>query len=360
MQHKDKQLLLAGVAGVVEEVYGRAAAGRLEATLSERLGAQVESLMQKSHPIIGTQATILIADLRGFSALMESLPPIQMADMLNRFFSLMSQVVERYGGVIDKFMGDSVMALFGAPVRRPDDLLRALTCAVEMQQTMADLNRHSEARGEPRLYAGIAVSSGEVMAGSFGSSLYHEYTVIGAPVNLAARIESYALRGQILMSEQTYQAARDHIEVGAVNEVMVKGRSTPVKLYELKAVTHPKLMAVPTIEVRKSPRILVDFPVVFRRVEDKRIHAERYVGKVNDLGYYGMSADLPMILPAYSEILMSLSPELGSDKPVEVYARVLRSRRNKGGYRTNLQFTTIDTPGHKKVKQYVDFVLWGK
>ncbi|WP_242482122.1 adenylate/guanylate cyclase domain-containing protein [Thiocystis violacea] len=225
---------------------------------------------------------------------------------------------------------------------------------------MADLNRHSEARGEPRLYAGIALSFGEVMAGSFGSSLYHEYTVIGDPVNLAARIEAYTLRGQVLLSEQTFEAAKEHVEIGAVNEVLVKGKSTPVKLYELKAVTHPRLLAVPSIEIRKSPRILVDFPVVFRRVEDKRIQVERFVGKVNDLGYFGMSADLPMILPTYSEILMSLSPELGSDNPVEVYARVLRARRNRGGYRTNLQFTTIDTPGHKKVKQYVDFVLWGK
>jgi adenylate cyclase len=360
MQHKDRQLLLAGVAGAIEDVYGEAAPGRLESALSERLRSQVDAFMQKSHPIVGTQATILIADLRGFSALMESLPPLQMADLLNRFFSLMSQVIERHGGVIDKFMGDSVMALFGAPVRRPDDLLRALNCAVEMQQTMADLNRQSEARGEPRLYAGIALSTGEVMAGSFGSALYHEYTVIGDPVNLAARIEAYTLRGQILLSERTFQESEAQVEIGAVNEVLVKGKSAPVKLYELKAVKQPRMLMVPSIEIRKSPRIMVDFPVVFRRVEDKRIQAERYVGKVNDLGYFGMSADLPMVLPTYSEILMSLAPELGSENPVEVYARVLRSRRNKAGYRTNLQFTTIDTPGHKKVKQYVDFVLWGK
>ncbi|WP_242482123.1 adenylate/guanylate cyclase domain-containing protein [Thiocystis violacea] len=118
MQHKDKQLLLAGVTGAIEEVYGKAAPSRLEAALSERLTPQLDAFMQKSHPIVGTTATILIADLRGFSALMESLPAIQMADLLNRFFSLMSQVIERHGGVIDKFMGDSVMALFGAPVRR--------------------------------------------------------------------------------------------------------------------------------------------------------------------------------------------------------------------------------------------------
>ncbi|EGV31627.1 adenylate/guanylate cyclase [Thiorhodococcus drewsii AZ1] len=360
MQHTDRQLLLAGLTGALEGLNGIAAPAQLEEAVRERIAAKLVDFLQASKTVVGTQATVLIADLRGFTAMMESLPTIQMVGLLNRFFTAMSQVVERNGGIVDKFMGDSVMALFGAPVRRSDDLLRALICAVEMQQAMADLNRQSEAQGEPRIYAGIAVSTGDVMAGSFGSDVYREYTVIGDPVNLAARIESYTLRGQILLSEAAYRGAVEQIKIGAVNEVMVKGKSNPVKLYELKAVTHPRTLAVPSIEVRKSPRILVDFPVVFRRIEDKRILSERFVGKVNDLGYFGMSADLPLILPTYSEVIMSLSPGFAGENPVEVYARVLRSRRDRGGYRTNLQFTTIDTPGHLKVKQYVDHMLWGK
>lgn len=323
------------------------------------MSARLENLSREARPIVGTRATILIADLRGFTALMEALPALQMVGLLNRFFSAMTEVVERHDGVIDKFMGDAVMALFGAPVRRKDDLLRALACAVEMQQTMATLNRESESHGDPRLYAGIAVSTGDVMAGSFGSDVYREYTVIGDPVNLAARIEAYTMRGQVLLSEASYREAAGQIQVGAVNDVMVKGKSSPVKLYELKSVSYPQPLVVPTIEIRKSPRILVDLPVVFRRVEDKRIQSERFIGKLNDLGYYGMSADLPLILPTYTEVIMSLTAEFGADNPVEVYARVLRSRRNKGSYRTNLQFTAIDTPGHRKVKQYVDRVLWG-
>ncbi len=360
MQQQEKQLLLNGIVEVIEDAYQKKLPEQVETALNKQLMSRIDAYMLKSHPIINATVTILIADLRGFSSLMDSLPSIQMVSLLNRFFSLMSQVVERNGGVIDKFMGDSVMALFGAPVRRRDDLNRALICAIEMQQEMADLNLSSEPRGEPRLYAGIALSTGEVMAGSFGSAFYSEYTVIGNPVNLAARIEAYTLRGQILLSERTYRAARDYVKIGAVNEVLVKGKSQPVRLYELKAITHPKTLAVPPIEIRKSPRILVDFPIVFRRVDDKRVHTERFVGKVNDLSYFGMSADLPMILPTYSEILMSLSPELGSDNLVEVYARVIKARRSRGSYRTSLQFTTIDTPSHKKVKQYVDLVLWGQ
>jgi adenylate cyclase len=190
--------------------------------------------------------------------------------------------------------------------------------------------------------------------------VYSEYTVIGDPVNLAARIEGYSLRGQVLISENSYHLAKSQIEVGAVNDVMVKGKAQPVTLYELKAVMTPRLLVVPEVEIRRSPRIIVDFPIVFRKVEAKKILSERFVGKVNDLSYDGMSADLPLILPPYSEILMSLMPDMGADYPVEVYARVLRTRGGQDSYRTNLQFTTLDTPAHRKVKQYVDQVLWGR
>lgn len=359
MQHKDRQLLFAGVAGAIEDVYGTAPGGRLDTALRERLNAKFDDLEKDMQPVVGTDATILIADIRGFSGLMESLPTEQLVNLLNRFFSLMSRSVDRHGGVVDKFMGDSVMALFGAPVLRSDDLTRALACAVEMQQALVDLNRQSESRGEPRLYAGIAVSSGKVMAGSFGSPTHNEYTVIGEPVNLAARIEAYTLRGQILLSESSYIGVKDKVQIGAVNEVSVKGKSEPVKLYELKAITYPRMLVVPEIEIRKSPRVVVDFPIVFRRVEAKRILSERFSGRANDLGYFGMSADLPVILPTYSEILVSITPDMGADPPLDLYARVLRSRRNKGGYRTNLQFSAVDSPGHRKVKDYIDRLLWG-
>lgn len=360
MQHKDRQLFFSGMAAVIEGVYGPRSSGQLDAALRTRLTDQLDEFLMESQPIIGTEATILIADLRGFTALTESMPAPRMVELLNRFYSGMAQVIERHGGVIDKFMGDSVMVLFGAPVRRDDDLLRALACAVEMQQAMANMNRDSEARGEPSLYAGIAVSTGDVMAGSFGSQLYNEYTVIGNPVNLAARIESYSLRGQVLISEASYRGAQDHIQVGAVNEVVVKGKASPVVIYELKSITYPRSLMVPQVEIRQSPRIMVDFPVVFRKVEAKRILSERFVGQVSDLGYYGMSADLPLVLPPYSEVLMSLTPDLGAERPMEVYGRVIRAQRYQTSYRTNLQFTAVETPSHRKVKEYVDQVLWGR
>ncbi len=360
MQHREREHLFTGVTQVVNTLYDAPLTTQLEHTLRERLTTPLNDFLLEAQPVICTEVTILIVDLRGFTALMESLPTTKMIAVLNRFYGLMAQLVARHGGVVDKFMGDSVMALFGVPQSHPEDLLRALTCAVNMQQAIAEMNWQSGERDEPQIYAGIGINTGEVMAGSFGSAIYSEYTVIGDPVNLAARIEGYSLRGQVLISEASYQRAKEVIEIGAVNDVFVKGKTNPVTLYELKSITTPRFLSVPDIEVRKSPRIAVDFPIVFRKVEAKKVLTERFVGKVNDLSYEGMSADLPLILPPYSEILMSLLPDLGTESALEVYARVLRTRGGQNSYRTNLQFTTIDTPGHRKVKQYVDQVLWGR
>jgi adenylate cyclase len=360
MQHRDRQSLVAGLSGLIHEIYGSESPNRRQGAMIERLNPLLDAFLLESQPIEAMDATILIADIRGFTALTETQPPDTIIRLLNRYFARMVDLVRHHGGVVDKFMGDAVMALFGAPVRRDDHLMRALACAVEMQQAMLELNLESRLTGEPSIYAGIAVNSGSVMAGSFGSRVYNEYTVIGDTVNLAARMEGYSLRGQVLLSDTSYAAARDHIDVGSANSLFVKGKVREITLYELLAVKHPTRLVVPQVEARRSPRVLVDFPIAFRRVESKRILAQRFVGKANDLSYDGMNADLPLILPPYSEVILTFVPELGPDPATEIYARVLRSSPSDGLHRTNLEFTTIDTPGHRLVKRYIDQVLWGR
>jgi adenylate cyclase len=122
---------------------------------------------------------VLLADIRGFTVLTQSMPPSTLIDLLNGYFTAMCDVVQRHGGVVDKFMGDSVMAVFGAPQRRPDDLQRALACTAEMQHAMVELNRRKQSNGLPNLYAGIALNTGPAMAGSSGSVLHITETVIG-------------------------------------------------------------------------------------------------------------------------------------------------------------------------------------
>jgi adenylate cyclase len=358
MQHRDRQALVEGISGLVQQVYDTETLERQHKAIIEQLNPLLDAFLLESQPIEAVEATILIADIRGFTALTESHPPQTIIRLLNRYFERMAELVRRYGGVVDKFMGDAVMALFGTPVHRDDHLRCALTCAVEMQQAMVELNRESQLIGEPSIYAGIAVSSGSVMAGSFGSRAYNEYTVIGDAVNLTARMEGYSLRGQVLLSDSSYALARDYIDVGTANALFVKGKVREITLYELLAVKGPQRLVVPKVEERRSPRVLVDFPIALRRVESKCILAQRFMGRANDLGYYGMNADLPLILPPFSEVILTLMPEFGSDPATEVYARVLRTQPSEGLHRTNLEFTNIDTPGHRLVKRYVDQLIW--
>jgi adenylate cyclase len=360
MQHRDRQSLLTALSGLIQEIAGESAVPPSPHTIVERLNPLLDAFLFERQPIKAAEATILIADIRGFTGLTETLPPETIIRLLNRYFTKMVELVHAHGGVVDKFMGDAVLALFGEPTGRPDHLHSALLCAVAMQRAMLEVNRESQEVGDPSLYAGIAVNSGRVMAGSFGSPQHNEYTVIGDAVNLASRMEGYSLRGQVLLSDTSYEHARDYVEVGSANSLFVKGKAREITLYEILAVKHPTRITVPQVEVRRSPRVLVDFPIVVRRVEAKQVLSQVYVGKANDLGYFGINADLPLVLPPSSEVVLSFAPEFGLGQSADIYARVLRSAPRDGQYRTNLEFTTIDTPGHRLVKRYVDNLLWGR
>jgi hypothetical protein len=144
-------------------------------------------------------------------------------DLLNRCFVTMSEIIFRNHGTIDKFMGDSILVLFEAS--RGDAVKNAVTCAVDMQCAMEAFNAVNRAQGLPDLYFGIGINTGRVMSALLGSDLYSEYTVIGDEVNLASRIESFSLRGQVLISESTWERCQDYVRCGEPMDVFVKGRS---------------------------------------------------------------------------------------------------------------------------------------
>ena len=129
------------------------------------------------------EVTILLSDLRGFTAMSENYTPTFVIELLNRYFTIMNKIiVTKYGGLIDKFMGDSIMVLFGAPKSKGNDAERAINCALEMQIAMDDINAANASIGLPNLYMGIGINTGKVVAGNIGSELHSEYTVIGDEV----------------------------------------------------------------------------------------------------------------------------------------------------------------------------------
>lgn len=182
------------------------------------------------------KVTVLMADLRGFTPMSEKLSPEEVVDALNVFLGTMTKVVMSYGGSIDNFIGDAIMAVFGVPMGKPDDAERAVACAVEMQNAMAIVNAEIEGRDLPDLSMGIGLSTGEAVAGNIGSEMRIKYSVIGATVNLAARIEGMASGGQIFTSDATFEEVRDIARSDGHLNVQLKGLSEPVPIHEITGI----------------------------------------------------------------------------------------------------------------------------
>lgn len=178
-------------------------------------------------------ATILFTDIRGFTRQAERMQPHQVVEWLNEYFTEMTDLLFENGGTLDKYLGDGIMALFGAPISRPDDTVRSVKTAMEMQRAMARLNTDWAARGQPAMQIGVGVNTGPVTAGNIGSTKRMDYTVIGDAVNLASRLCANARAGQILVSESTYHLLGNGLPATKLEPIRVKGRDTPVEVYEI-------------------------------------------------------------------------------------------------------------------------------
>ncbi|MGA2125121.1 MAG: adenylate/guanylate cyclase domain-containing protein [Xanthobacteraceae bacterium] len=180
------------------------------------------------------EATILFADIRGFTRLADSLGPHRTVDLLNRYFSYMADVIAAEGGVIDKFIGDAIMALFGLPRSHGDDADRAVAAARNMQRALRLLNEHLAGSGH-RLEIGIGIASGHLVAGQIGAPDRMNYTVIGSPVNLAARIEGVtkSYGSAILICGGTFARLARRSAVRKVDVVVLKGHHAPTTIFEV-------------------------------------------------------------------------------------------------------------------------------
>ncbi|MFI5305859.1 MAG: adenylate/guanylate cyclase domain-containing protein [Polyangiales bacterium] len=179
------------------------------------------------------ETSVFFSDIRGFTAMSEKRTAEEIVDMLNEYFELMVEVVFKYEGTLDKFVGDEIMALFGSPVSHPDDAYRAVKVAVEQVQALEEWNLVRVAEGEEPITIGIGVNTGRVVAGYLGSSKALEYTVIGDVVNTASRLCSTAKAGEILISRSTYEKVKDFFQVEELAPVQVKNKAQPLPVYRV-------------------------------------------------------------------------------------------------------------------------------
>ena len=205
---------------------------RLKQFVSESI---LKELQKDSRAILSRvlTASVLFVDIRDFSRIAAEMDPGELSNMLNTYyFSPLDSIIHEYRGTLDKHIGDAIMSIFGAPRSEPDDTLRSVLCAIRMRDMMQHLNDKLLNSGK-KLPIGIGISTGEVIAGIFGSSKKKEYTVFGNSVILATRLEHMAREDQILICEQTYRTVADVIAVEKIKTPSIKGFAQPMDVYNV-------------------------------------------------------------------------------------------------------------------------------
>ena len=237
------------IKGLALESEGRTMRSLFDRFVSKQVAAELLGTNSTTAPPSTElrNVTVLMSDLRGFSLLSQDYHPDLMVRLLNNFLAVMFEVVDAYGGTIDEVLGDAILVLFGAPHQRHDHAEAALACALAMQLAMERVNQTNAAQGLPLLEMGLGLCSGDVVAGTIGSQQRAKYGVVGAAVNLAARIEALTVGGEILAAESTVHAVAAPLRIDAEYRVEVKGANEPLHVFSVGAIggSHNLVLPIP-------------------------------------------------------------------------------------------------------------------
>jgi len=179
------------------------------------------------------RVSIMLSDIRGFTTLSENLAPAQVVTMLNRYLGAMTDIIMAHHGTIDEFIGDAILAVFGAPQFREDDADRAVRCALAMQAAMQEVNALNQAEGFPAVATGIAINTGDVIAGNIGSERRSKYGFVGHAMNVTSRIEDITAGGEILISDSTLKGLKGDFSLGRSQELHVKGIDETILVHQI-------------------------------------------------------------------------------------------------------------------------------
>ncbi len=299
----------------IRDVFGRYVSDDVVSSLLERPGGlKIGGEHRK--------VTVLMADLRGFTTLSERLSPEAVVTVLNRFLGAMTDVIVGHGGTIDEILGDGLLVIFGAPVRRDDDARRAVTCAIDMQLALADVNAANHDDGLPILEMGIGVHTGEVVAGNIGSPKRAKYGVVGSAVNLTSRIESYTVGGQILISDAALAAAGPGVRIDGHLAVTPKGLNEPIVLFEIGGIDGPPARALPARQTKLQD--VAPLPVSYVMLEGKAQGEGSLAGTLVRLSE--VSAEIRADRPprAFTDVSLTfMDPASGAAVPGASYGKVL-------------------------------------
>jgi class 3 adenylate cyclase len=283
------------------------------------------------------EITVLMSDLRGYTRFAEHGDPTGVMAVLNDYLGCMADIVIAHGGTINEFIGDAIFAVFGAPIEHPDHAERAAATALAMQQAMDELNREHAAHGRPRFEMGIGLHTGEAVVGNIGSEQRTKYAVVGAAVNLAARVEGCTVGGQILVTTATLERLGTLAETTAPVHVELKGLDEPVALHELRGLGGRWARRLPAADETAVP---VTLPLTGVTFEGKQAVGE-LAGTVRRLGPRWLDAALGVALPALANVRLRLTWPHGGVSG-DVYGKVSGVADAAGPGLTRVHLTSVD------------------
>jgi adenylate cyclase len=317
--------------------------GRRNAFIRDTFGryvsdAVVESLLESPTGLeLGGESrdvTILMADLRGFTGLSERLGPAGVVQVLNTFLSAMTDVIMHYGGTINEFIGDSILAIFNAPLPLENHTAQAVACAVAMQNQMEGVNAKNVADGLPKVAMGIGVHAGTVIAGNIGSMKRAKYGIVGGCVNMTARVESFTVGDQILISNEALQRVGSAAEVVDSMRIMAKGLAEPIDVHDVIAMGPPWNVRVPRRVTGVVP-LLEPVHVHYRVLAGKTTMAPPSVGAIVAISDTEADILADESLATLTDVRMQLVGGRGGD----FYAKVVARRPDQGSFA--VRFTSI-------------------
>jgi adenylate cyclase len=293
-----------------------------------------------------------MTDLRGFTAMSERLAPDEVIEILNQYFEVMTRVLMRYEATIDEFIGDAIFAIFGAPTTMPDHAERAVACAIAMQNAMAEVNDALTKRGRPELEMGIGLNTGDVVVGNVGSERRTKFGVVGRHVNLASRVESYTVGGQILAADSTIVGTRGLAKTRGSRIVEPKGIKGKILIHDVRAIEGPLALALterPTsheLAVPNAPVALHASPI-----EGKDKLAERSLGRFLKLGSHGAVVAIERAFPVDANLQLTLVSDGGERLADDVVAKVVGLGPVEGT--VELRFTSVSPEARQTIASLV-------
>lgn len=268
--------------------------------------------------------TVLMSDLRGYTRFAEKGDPEQVMEILNGYLARMAEVVIAHGGTINEFIGDAIFAVYGAPVPHPDHAERAAATALAMQAALVEVNAGHARAGLPAFEMGIGLHTGEAVVGNIGSEQRAKYAVVGSAVNIASRVESATVGGQVLLTARTLAELGDLARVGPPVAVEVKGLSEPLVLHELRGLGGRFARDVPAEAA--EPLVAVELPLECWVIDGKVVRPDAIAGRVVRLGRRDVEATLREPLPPLTNVKLQLRYPPPVDRTSEaIYAKVMVS-----------------------------------